>query len=117
MLGSRLTYYAAFTVIFGGIYFGILMTLERFPVWLLFLILLVSLGKDLVDEYRIRKGNGPLAFASIEHNPSNFVLAGLLLSGVVEPTGTVAGLSTRWLALGLAIFDAGLDGWQDVRMT
>lgn len=115
MFKRRLVMYLLYGLGFLGVYSGIVVGLGRFPSWLLFAILLISLGKDLVDEYCIQQGGEPLAYGSIEHNPSNIVLLGFLLGDLIQPTGVIAGISTEMLAVAAAFADFLLDGSQDVR--
>lgn len=113
--GRRLYYYIGFFVVFAWVYGVLTLVLNRFPDWLLFGILVVSLGKDLVDEVRMRSGGDPVAYARIEHNPSNVVLLFFLATGFVEPVGEVLSVPLLWVAYGLAVVDLVLDGSQDFR--
>lgn len=114
-LARRTYYYLGFFVVFLGLYGGVVLVLEGFPDRLLFGVLLLSLAKDVVDEYLIWLGDKPVAYGRIEHNPSNLVLLLFLASGVVEPAGTVLGAPARGVAAALAFLDLALDGSQDLR--
>lgn len=106
-----LAYTAAFLLCYGGIRYG----LGRFPEPLLFGVLLGSIAKDGYDEYRLRRGRQPLAYAGVEHAPSNVVLLAFLATGVVDPAGALAGLPAGYWAGGLAALDLAFDLWQDSR--
>lgn len=120
-LRRRLAHYAVFTVLFAMLYAGVLVGNGSFPPALLFGILALSLVKDVLDEVRLQRGDGPIAFLMVEHLPSNLVLLGLLGTGVVVPPGALAlpGAGTSvslWaLAVGLAAVDALVDLSQDLR--
>lgn len=131
-LVARAGHYVGFTLLFLAIYGGTVYTLGRFPEPLLLGILVVSLAKDIYDEVRLRRGRMPLGYAGIEHAPSNAVLIGFVLAGVIEPagtvgsvvgpavdvvdpTGTVGDLSVESVALGLAVVDLLFDISQDLR--
>jgi len=114
-LVARGWHYFGYTVFFLLLYGGIRVSLGQFPEWLLFGVLAVSLLKDVYDEARLRRGRQPLAYAGIEHAPSNAVLIGFLLSGFVDPTGTVLGVGAREAALWLAVVDLLFDLSQDMR--
>jgi hypothetical protein len=53
-------------------------------------ILIVSVLKDLYDEYRLQRGGQPLAYANIEHSPSNAVLIVFILTGMIAPVGHIS---------------------------
>lgn len=114
-LAARTGHYLAFTLLFLALYGGIVVVLGRFPEPLLLGVLVVSLAKDLYDEVRLRRGGTPLGYAGIEHAPSNAVLIAFILGGVVDPTGTVGGVSVELVALGLAAVDLVFDLSQDLR--
>lgn len=114
-LSSRTRHYAAYAAAFLVVYGGIRLPLGRFPASLLFGILIGSLLKDLYDEYRLRTGREPLAYAGFEHAPSNAVLAAFLLLGVISPAGMFASVPLARWALGLAVLDLAFDLWQDLR--
>ena len=117
--GERLVAGARNYVVFGVLsvvgYGGVVIVLGRFPEPLLLGILVASALKDVYDEYRLRRGDGPLAYAGIEHSPSNAVLIAFVLTGVIRPTGTVLGVSVGTLALWLAAADLVFDLSQDAR--
>ena len=113
-VAARWPYYFVFGTLFAVVYGGLTLA-GRFPRWLLFGVLFVSLGKDVYDEYRLRRGGEPLIYAGVEHAPSNVVLLALLLSGLLEPSGSVLGVSAwSWAAL-LAAVDLVFDVSQDIR--
>jgi len=114
-LVARGWHYLAYSVFFLLLYGGIRLALGRFPAWLLFAVLVGSLLKDVYDEIRLRRGRQPIAYAGLEHAPSNAVLIAFLLSGFVGPTGSLLGVPARDVALGLAVFDLLFDLSQDVR--
>jgi hypothetical protein len=114
-LVARGWHYLGYTVFFLLLYGGIRVSLGRFPEWLLFGVLAVSLLKDVYDELRLRRGSQPFAYAGIEHTPSNAVLIAFLLSGFVDPTSTVLGVPAREVALWLAVVDLVFDLSQDMR--
>ena len=111
---TRWPYYLAFGALFAIAYGGLALA-GRFPRWLLFGVLLVSLGKDVYDEYLLRRGGGPLIYAGVEHAPSNVVLLALLLSGLLVPAGSFAGVSAWSWAVLLAAVDLVFDVSQDLR--
>lgn len=113
-LARRTYYYLGFFVVFLGLYGGVALVMGAFPDWLLFGVLLFSVAKDVVDEYLIWLGEGPVAYGRIEHNPSNVVLLLFLAAGIVEPAGTVLGAPSR-VAAALAAVDLAFDGSQDLR--
>lgn len=115
MLLSRLRYYPPFLVGFGVVYGAVWLALDGFPGELALVILVASLLKDLVDEVRIRRGGSALAYASLEHAPSNVVLLLLLAAGEVTPVGTVGGLEVAWLTAVVGLLDLALDVSQDLR--
>jgi len=84
---------------FAALYAGIRIWLGAFPDRLLFAILIVSVLKDLYDEYRLQRGGQPLAYASIEHSPSNAVLIVFILSGIISTSGMYVGISADTWAL------------------
>jgi hypothetical protein len=112
---ARGAHYLAFGVLFALLYGGVVLRLGRFPTWLLLGILGASLFKDVYDEIRLRQGGQPLAYAGIEHTPSNLVLLAFLLTGVVDPAGSLVGVPVESLAIGLAVVDTVFDLWQDAR--
>ncbi|KAA9397866.1 hypothetical protein Har1130_06725 [Haloarcula sp. CBA1130] len=112
---ARLWHYLAFTVFFALLYAGISLWLGSFPDRLLLAILIVSVLKDLYDEYQLQHGGQPLAYANIEHSPSNAVLIAFILSGVIDPSGTYLGIPTATWALALAVGDLLFDLSQDAR--
>lgn len=59
MFERRIVLYLLYGLGFLGVYSGIVVGLGRFISWLLFASLLISLGEDLVDEYRIQQDRGP----------------------------------------------------------
>ena len=97
------------------LYGGIRVSTGQFPEWLLFAVLVGSLLKDAYDEIRLQRGGQPLAYAGVEHAPSNAVLIAFLLSGFIDPTGTVVGVPARDVALGIAVVDLLFDLSQDMR--
>ena len=113
-LAARWRHYVAFGALYVVVYGGLALA-GRFPRWLLFGLLLVSLGKDLLDEYRLRRGGGPLVYAGIEHAPSDVVLLVLLLAGTLVPAGSFLGASAWSWAVLLAAVDLVLDVSQDLR--
>lgn len=113
-MAARWPYYVAFTALFAAVY-GWLALSGRFPRWLLFGVLVVSLAKDVYDEYRLRRGDPPMIYAGVEHAPSNLVLLVLLLSGVLVPTGALLGASAWSWAVLLAAADLVFDVSQDLR--
>lgn len=112
---ARGWHYVAYTVFFLLVYGGVVVATGGFPTWLLFAILVGSLLKDVYDEIRLQRGGQPLAYAGVEHAPSNVVLAAFLVSGVVAPTGTILGYPTGDVALWLAVVDLVFDLSQDMR--
>lgn len=112
---ARGWHYLAYSVLFLVVYGGVRLYLGRFPEWLLFGVLVASLLKDVYDEVRLRRGGQPLAYAGVEHAPSNAVLIGFILVGFVEPSGAVLGFPARDVALGLAVVDLLFDLSQDLR--
>jgi len=78
-------------------------------------ILIISVLKDLYDEYRLQRGGQPLAYANIEHSPSNAVLIVFILTGMIAPSGTYLGIPTTTWALALAVGDLLFDLSQDAR--
>ena len=112
---ARGWHYLGYSVVFLLLYGGIRLSLGRFPVWLLVGVLVGSLLKDVYDERRLQRGRKPLAYAGIEHAPSNAILIVFLLSGFIAPTGSVLGVSTRDWTLGLAAVDLLFDLSQDIR--
>jgi len=112
---ARGWHYLGYSVFFLLVYGGIRLWFGQFPEWLLFAVLVVSLLKDVFDEIRLRRGGQPLGYAGIEHAPSNVVLIGFLLSGFVDPAGTILGFPARDVALGLAAVDLVFDLSQDLR--
>lgn len=112
---ARGWHYLAYSIFFLLVYGGIRLWLGWFPVWLLFAVLVVSLLKDVYDEFRLQRGGQPLGYAGIEHSPSNAVLIGFLLTGVIDPAGTVVGFPARDVALWLAAVDLVFDLSQDLR--
>lgn len=114
-LAARGWHYLAYAVFFSLVYGGILATTGEFPRWLLFAVLVGSLLKDVYDEIRLQQGGQPLAYAGIEHAPSNGVLIVFLLSGLVAPTGSILGYPANEVALWLAVVDLVFDLSQDVR--
>lgn len=114
-LVARGWHYLAYTVLFLVLYGGIRVWTGGFPEWLLFAVLVGSLLKDVYDELRLQRGGQPLGYAGVEHAPSNAILIAFLLSGFIDPTGTVLGVSARNIALGLAVIDLLFDLSQDMR--
>jgi hypothetical protein len=112
---ARSVHYLVFGVLFLGLYGAVVRFTGGFPEWLLLAILGGSLLKDLYDEVRLRRGGQPLAYAGIEHTPSNLVLLVFVLLDVLEPTGTVLGVPVEPLVIGLAVVDTVFDLWQDAR--
>lgn len=74
-----------------------------------------SLAKDLVDEYRLQRGRAPVAYAGVEHAPSNAILLVFLATGLVDPAGAHAGVPLEYWAGGLAALDLVFDLSQDLR--
>jgi hypothetical protein len=114
-LVARGWHYFAYGVFFLLVYGGIRLSTGEFPAWLLFAVLVGSVLKDVYDEIRLQRGGQPLAYAGIEHAPSNAVLIAFLLTGFVDPAGTVLGFPARDVALGLAVGDLLFDLSQDMR--
>ncbi len=114
-LAARAVHYVGYAAFFGLLYGGVRYGLGRFPDALLFGVLLGSVAKDLYDEYRLRRGRQPLAYAGVEHAPSNLVLLAFLATGVVAPSGAIAGVPAGHWAAGIAAFDLAFDLWQDSR--
>lgn len=114
-LVARGWHYLGYSILFLLLYGGIRLSLGRFPEWLLFAVLVGSLLKDVFDEIRLQRGGQPLAYAGVEHAPSNAILIVFLLSGFVDPTGAVLGIPARDVALGLAVVDLLFDLSQDMR--
>lgn len=114
-LMARGWHYLGYGVFFSLAYGGIRVYLGEFPEWALFAVLVGSLLKDVSDEVRLRRGGQPLAYAGIEHAPSNAVLIVFVLSGGIDPVGTVLGVPSRDVALWLAVVDLVFDLSQDVR--
>lgn len=114
-LVARGWHYLAYSVLFLLLYGGIRLSTGQFSEWLLFAVLVGSLLKDVYDEIRLQRGGQPLAYAGIEHAPSNAILIIFLLSGFIDPTGTVLGVPARDIALGLAVVDLLFDLSQDMR--
>ncbi len=112
---ARGWHYLGYGVFFSLVYGGIRVYLGEFPEWALFAVLVGSLLKDVSDEVRLRRGGQPLAYAGIEHAPSNAVLIVFVLSGGIDPVGTVLGVPSRDVALWLAVVDLVFDLSQDVR--
>ena len=112
---ARTGHYAAFLLLFGVVYGGVVFANGGIPDAALFGILLASLLKDAYDEYRLRRGLGPLTYGGVEHASSNAVLLALLLGGYVDPTGAFAGVTARAWAVGLAAGDLLFDLSQDAR--
>jgi len=112
---ARGWHYFGYGVLFALVYGGIRVLTGEFPAWLLFAVLVVSVLKDLYDEIRLQRGGQPLAYAGIEHAPSNAVLIVFILSGFIDPTGTLLGVPARNVALGLAAVDLVFDLSQDMR--
>ena len=113
-LAARGLHYLAFGALFAVVYGGLALS-DRFPRWLLFGVLLVSLAKDGYDEYRLRRGRPPLIYAGVEHAPSNVVLLALLLSGLLVPAGSFVGVPAWSWAVALAAGDLVFDVSQDLR--
>lgn len=114
-LVARGWHYLGYGVFFSLVYGGIRVYLGGFPEWALFAVLVGSLLKDVYDEVRLQRGGQPLAYAGIEHAPSNAVLIVFVLSGVIDPVGTVLGVPSRDVALWLAVIDLVFDLSQDMR--
>jgi hypothetical protein len=114
-LFARGWHYLGYSVFFSLLYGGIRLSTGRFPDWLLFGVLVGSLLKDVYDELRLQRGGQPLGYAGIEHAPSNAVLIIFLLSGFIEPTGSVLSLPARDIAVALAVVDLLFDLSQDMR--
>ena len=112
---GRIWQYAAFALLFGGVYGWFVVERGGIPDVLLFGVLVVSLAKDVYDEIRLQRGDGPLVYAGVEHSPSNAILLGLLLAGYVDPGGAFAGVAASTWAAGLAAFDLLFDLSQDLR--
>ncbi|MFB6104309.1 MAG: hypothetical protein ABEJ57_04390 [Halobacteriaceae archaeon] len=79
------------------------------------LVLGVSLGKDLIDEVRMRRGGEPVAYATIEHTPSTIVLLALLLVGRVTFGPAIAGIDRQAITAAVGTVDLVLDISQDLR--
>jgi hypothetical protein len=112
---ARVWHYLGFTVLFALLYAGIRIWLGSFPDRLLFAILLVSVLKDLYDEFRLQRGRQPLAYANIEHSPSNAVLIVFILTGMITPTRMYFGIAADTWSLALAVGDLLFDLSQDAR--
>ena len=114
-LVARGWHYLVFSVLFLVVYGGIRLVTGGFPEWLLFTVLVGSGLKDVYDEVRLQRGGQPLAYAGIEHSPSNAILIVFLLSGFIDPAGSVLGVSARNVALVIAVADLLFDISQDMR--
>lgn len=114
-LAARGWHYVAYTIVFLLSYGGIRIGLGYFPDWLLFGVLIASLAKDLYDEYRLQQDRQPLAYAGVEHAPSNVVLLMFLRADIIMPTGTLAEIPASYWAAGLASLDLVFDLSQDLR--
>ena len=114
-LVARGWHYLGYSVLFLLLYGGIRVSTGQFPEWLLFAVLVGSLLKDVYDEIRLQRGGQPLAYVGVEHAPSNAVLIAFLLSGFIDPTGTIIGVPARNVALGIAVVDLLFDLSQDMR--
>ena len=114
-LVARGWHYLGYSVLFSLLYGGIRVSTGEFPEWLLFAVLVGSLLKDVYDEIRLQRGGQPLTYAGVEHAPSNAVLIAFLLSGFIDPVGTVVGVPARDVALGIAVVDLLFDLSQDMR--
>ncbi|WP_154018486.1 hypothetical protein [Halolamina rubra] len=114
-LVARGWHYLVYSVLFLVLYGGIRLVTGGFPEWLLFAVLVGSVLKDLYDELRLQRGGQPLGYAGIEHSPSNAVLIVFLLSGFVDPAGSVLGVPARDVALVIAVGDLLFDLSQDMR--
>lgn len=114
-LVARLWHYVAYSILFLLVYGGVRLSLGYFPDALLFGILIISVLKDVYDEYRLQRGGQPLGYAGFEHTPSNLVLIVFLAGGFIEPSGTFGGFTATEVAIGLAAFDLVFDLSQDLR--
>jgi hypothetical protein len=114
-LVARGWHYVVFGILSLVGYGAVVVVLGEFPELLLLGILVASFLKDVFDEYRLWQGRVPLGYAGIEHSPSNAVLIAFLLLDVIEPTGTVLGVSVESVALWLAAIDLVFDLSQDAR--
>lgn len=114
-LVARGWHYLAYGLLFALVYGGVRLYFGEFPEWLLFAVLVGSLLKDVYDELRLRRGGQPLAYAGVEHAPSNAVLIIFLLTGFVTPAGAVLGFPASDVAVWLAGFDLLFDLSQDMR--
>ena len=112
---ARAGHYAAFFLLFGVVYGGVVLANGEIPDAALFCVLFASLLKDAYDEYRLRRGLRPLTYGGVEHAPSNAVLLALLLGGYVDPAGAFVGVTARTWAVGLAGGDLLFDLSQDAR--
>ena len=86
-------------------YGGIHVWIGSVPNRLLFAVLIMSVLKDLYDEYRLQPGGQSLVYANIGHSPSNAVLIVFTPTGVIDPSGRHLGAPTATWALALAVVD------------
>lgn len=115
LIWRRLRYYPPYFLIFTVIYGVALYLTGPLPGWFVFAILGLSVAKDLIDELRIGRGEDPIAYATIEHNPSNIVLLVAIILGFVRFGPPIAGFDRATIAIAVAVFDFLLDGAQDLR--
>lgn len=113
-LTQRTDYYVLWTAIFLIVYGGATTFLEvPATVWLS--IVVISLLKDIYDEIRIYRGGTPLAYADIEHNPSNILILVFIAVGIINPDGSTLRISNTVLIVAMSLIDLVIDGWQDLR--
>ena len=114
-LTRRSEYYGLWTIIFAVLY-GAATYLFEPPSWIWIAVTSLFLIKDLLDEYLINSGSSSLAYADIEHNPSNIVILAFSALGVISLEGTTFSVSNALLIPGLAFVDLLLDGSQDLKL-
>jgi hypothetical protein len=111
-LTSRTEYYGLWTLAFLAVYGAAILLLD-IPDVIWAAVPAVLLLKDLYDEIRIRDGKESVAYADIEHNPSNIVMLLFMASGFLSLEGTVSGIGLQPAAAVLATLDLLVDGRQD----
>lgn len=114
-LTSRTEYYGLWFLIFLAIYGGAVVIFGSIPANILLLIIGGLILKDIADEYRISRGEKSIAYADVEHNPSNIVILIFTFTGILSLSGSIAGIEKSILVPVLAGIDLLLDGSQDFR--
>lgn len=115
MIWRRLRYYPPYLLGFAVLYGLVIWRWEALPGRILLAILGVSLLKDVVDEALLRRGQDPIAYGTIEHNPSNIVLLTAVAAGYVTFGAPIGGVPRSTIAVAVGGVDLILDGWQDLR--